>query len=98
MNSPSKFQFPLWNILLMMIPLAVACWFENRALRGESIDSLVWWAVGLAIPGVSAGIGAVLGGWKGMWKGFLLGMCGHLVFITAILIIDLVSRFVAMTR
>jgi hypothetical protein len=65
MDRPEKFRFTLANLMLMMLPLAVAFWFARRA---SGNGSWIVWVIMLVIASAPA-VGALAGGWRGMVKG-----------------------------
>jgi hypothetical protein len=66
-----RFQFSVWNLMLMMVPLAVVFAVWSVVARNQSGKG----ALALTtLVGVGGAIGALVGGWKGMRKGLLLGL------------------------
>lgn len=61
MTERKRFQFSIWNLMVMMVPLAVTFWLASLARE-------VGWAVWLVAIGVGIGpaVGALIGGWNGM--------------------------------
>src|SRR5215831_6066368 len=65
MDRPDKFRFSLANLMLMMLPLAVAFWVARQA---SGNGSWIVWVIMLVIA-IGPAIGALGGGWRGMAKG-----------------------------
>ncbi len=91
-----KFQFPLQNIMLAMVPLALAC--VAIRMRGDSTA----WIVVSAILGIASAVGALVGGVRGMRRTFaftFLGLFGGayvlmVLFVLLALIVFFLGRMV----
>ncbi len=89
-----KFRFSLANIMLMMIPVAVACWIAVCASRGDAIDFLQSLSVAFALIFVPTAVGASIGGKKGFWKGWAYGMWSAIICVAVLALILLVIRII----
>ncbi len=85
MDPPSKLQFPLRNILLMMVPIALMC-FAIKMRLDDEIGSAIFFL----ILGIPAAIGALFGGVRGMRRAFaftFFGMFFGVLLLTALLVL-----------
>lgn len=65
--SRRRIQFSIWNLMLMMIPLAVVLGLASQSLEKSW---MVWFSA--VVVGGGPAVGALIGGWKGMIRGLLL--------------------------
>ena len=67
MDERKRFQFSVWNLMLMMVPLAVVFGLASQA---PDKNWVVW--LSAVVIGGGPAVGALVGGWKGMIRGLLL--------------------------
>jgi lipase maturation factor len=65
LDGPRRFQFSVWNLMLMMVPLAVVFGLASQVAE----KGWVVWLCAVVIGGALA-VGALIGGWSGMRRGF----------------------------
>jgi hypothetical protein len=65
MDERKRFQFSVWNLMLMVALWSVLFWNARQNVQG---GAGVW--IGAVVIGIAPAIGALLAGWKGMRKGF----------------------------
>src|SRR6478752_9180787 len=59
-----RFQFSIWNLMLMVLLWAVLFWNARQNVQG---GPGVW--IGAVVIGIAPAIGALVAGWKGMGQG-----------------------------
>jgi hypothetical protein len=64
MSERRRFQFSIWNLMLMVLLWAVLFWNARQNVQG---GPGVW--IGAVVIGIAPAIGALVAGWKGMGQG-----------------------------
>src|SRR5262245_57130787 len=65
MDERKRFQFSMWNLMLMVLLWAVLFWDARQDVHG---GPGVW--IGVLVVGIAPAIGTLVAGWKGMGQGF----------------------------
>lgn len=78
-----RFQFSVGNLMLMMLPLAVALSVAGYAMRHRGVAAVVYAAGAVAI-GVGGAIGMLTGGRGRMYFGIAIGVCVWLAIVVGL--------------
>lgn len=87
-----RIQFSVWNLMLMMVPLAVVFWLASQA--GSALDWKIWAAC--LYVGCGPAIGALVGGWRGMKVGLgwiVVGQFFVLAFVACVVDVAYLIQF-----
>jgi hypothetical protein len=83
MDARKRIQFSVGNLMLMMVPLAVALSVAGYAMRHRGAAGMVY-AAGAVVIGFGGAVGMLTGGRGRMYFGIAIGVCIWLAIVVAL--------------
>lgn len=84
MDGRKQFQFSVWNLMLAVVPLAVALSVAGYAMRHRGVAAAVVYAAGALAIGFGGAIGMLTGGRGRMYFGIAIGVCVWLAIVVGL--------------